>query len=306
MGNIIEVSHLVRRFGTLTAVDDISFNVREGDLFAFLGPNGAGKSTTINILCTLLQKSEGDVLVDGAQVGREDARVRGSIGVVFQDNVLDERLTVKENLLTRGSLYGLSGAALRGRFDEVADTLELGDTKNRKFGKLSGGQKRRAEIARALMGEPKLLFLDEPTTGLDPQTRQMVRQTLRRLRERHNMTLFLTTHYMEEAAEADDVAIIDHGCIVARGTPNELKEKHSSDVLRLAPRDMESVMGELSQMGREFRRLADVLAIQVKDSLEGYELLRRFEGRFSAFELVRGNMDDVFVNITGRRIREEN
>lgn len=307
MEDIITLTGLTRRFGTLTAVDRIDLSVHEGSLFAFLGPNGAGKSTTINVLCTLLEKSAGEAVVAGFRVGKDDEAIRRVIGVVFQDNVLDELLTVRENLLSRGGLYGLTGPALQERLTKVAGILGIEELLGRRYGKLSGGQRRRVEIGRALMGDPRILFLDEPTTGLDPQTRIHVWQTIRRLQTEMRMTVFLTTHYMEEAETADWVAVIDGGRIVAEGTPYELKEKHSTDMLRLIPLEgqREETEAWLLAAGRRFERVADQLNIPVKDSLEAYGILRDREGRYAGFEVVNGSMDDVFVNITGHRIRED-
>ncbi len=307
MKEIITVSGLTKRFGELTAVDGIGFSVHEGSLFAFLGPNGAGKSTTINVLCTLLEKTAGEVEIAGYRIGRDDESIRRTIGVVFQDNVLDELLTVRENLLSRGGLYGLTGQALHARLSSVAEILGIGDLLGRRYGKLSGGQRRRAEIGRALMGDPRILFLDEPTTGLDPQTRIAVWQTIRRLQTELRMTVFLTTHYMEEAENADWVTVIDVGRIAAEGPPHELKEKYSTDMLRLVPAEGMRDMLEtwLSEAGRKLERIADRLLVPVRDSLDAYGLLRALEGRYAGFEVVNGSMDDVFVNITGHRIRED-
>lgn len=304
MEPIIRVEGLVKQYGQLTAVDGVSFAVRQGELFAFLGPNGAGKSTTISILCTLLAKTAGSVRVAGFDVDSEGTGVRSAIGIVFQDNVLDPLLTVRENLLTRGGLYERDRKVLKNRLEEVVRTIGIGDYVNRPFGKLSGGQKRRAEVARALMSSPKLLILDEPTTGLDPQTRKTVWEVVEKLRREENLTVFFTTHYMEEAAEADMVAVIDRGKIVAMGTPNELKERYSSDILHLAPRDMEEAERFLAGRGYLPERTADMLTVRLSSSLEAYGLLREMEGGFDAFEVVRGTMDDVFVRITGRSIRE--
>jgi multidrug/hemolysin transport system ATP-binding protein len=306
MQDIISVRGLTKRYGELVAVDNVSFQVHEGSLFAFLGPNGAGKSTTINVICTLLGKTDGEVTVDSYSIGRDDAKIRKKIGVVFQDNVLDELLTVKENLMTRGQLYGFGSAALHKRLSQVAETMNISDILNRRYGKLSGGQRRRCEIGRALMSDPKILFLDEPTTGLDPQTRITVWKTIRQLQKDTKMTVFLTTHYMEEAAGADWVAVIDGGRIVAEGTPHELKEKYSTDLLRLTPNDRQQSETWLTSHERPFERQADQLLIPVKDSLEALKILHDLEGSFSAFEVVSGNMDDVFINITGHRIREDN
>ena len=305
MSDIISVHDLTKKYGELTAVDNISFSVREGALFAFLGPNGAGKSTTINIICTLLAMNKGEVTVCGLKVGNQDSQIRRKIGILFQDNVLDELLTVKENLISRGGLYGLVGNDLRERLDKICGIMDIRDILDRRYGKLSGGQKRRVEIARALMSDPAVLFLDEPTTGLDPQTRVNVWQTIRKLQTDLNMTVFLTTHYMEEAASADMVAIIDYGKIVASGTPNELKALYSTDKLKIAPADIPKVSAKLDAMNHKYEQVTDMLDIPVKDSLDAFTLLKELDGEFTAFEVVRGNMDDVFINITGRRIRED-
>lgn len=307
MKEIIRVSQLTKRYNSLTAVDAVDFSVHEGSLFAFLGPNGAGKTTTIHILCTLLEKTAGEVTVAGYRVGQDDEAIRKTIGVVFQDNVLDDLLTVRENLLSRGGLYGLPGSRLHDRLTEVADILGVGDLLGRRYGKLSGGQRRRVEIGRALMGDPRILFLDEPTTGLDPQTRISVWQTIRRLQSAYGMTVFLTTHYMEEAENADWVTVIDAGRIAAEGPPHQLKEKYSTDMLRLVPvaGSRPALEVRLEQEGFSCGTVADRLHIPIRNSLEGYRLLRDLEGMYSAFEVVNGSMDDVFVNITGHTIRED-
>ena len=233
--SIVEVTGLVKRYGELTAVDGISFSVPEGSLFAFLGPNGAGKTTTINVICTGLDKDAGEVRINGFEVGKQDDEVRRSIGVVFQHSVLDNLLTVRENLEVRGSFYRIGEAALKKRIASLSEAVGLEDFIDRRYGTLSGGQRRRADVARALVNTPRVLFLDEPTTGLDPQTRLKVWSSLHEMQGREKMTVFLTTHYMEEAATADDVAIIDHGRIVAQGTPAALKDRYSQDSLLIVP-----------------------------------------------------------------------
>ncbi|HBQ63804.1 MAG TPA: ABC transporter, partial [Clostridiales bacterium] len=273
--------------------------------FAFLGPNGAGKSTTINIICTILGKSGGRVRVDGNEVGREDDAVRRSIGVVFQNSVLDHRLTVRENIQTRAAFYGISGSEFHRRMDHLADVTGIGDFLGRRYGKLSGGQRRRADIARALINTPRVLFLDEPTTGLDPQTRRKVWETVHQMQRSGQMTVFLTTHYMEEAAEADDVAVIDHGRIVARGTPARLKETYSYDTLRVMPLDNDALSGQLKQMGLHADARGDRLEVPVRDSMHALGILKDIEKSISSFEVLQGNMDQVFMRITGRSIREE-
>lgn len=305
MENVIEVQRLVKRYGTFTAVDGIDLRVKRGQLYAFLGPNGAGKSTTINILCTLLQKDAGTVTVAGFSADTQGESIRRRIGVVFQDNVLDSLLTVEENLLTRGALYGLTGRELKKNLGHIAQVMDIKEILRRPFGKLSGGQKRRAEIARALMNSPEILILDEPTTGLDPQTRINVWQIISRLQAELGMTVFLTTHYMEEAGAAHYADIIDHGKIVASGTPGQLKAQYSTDTLRLVPADTAALLATLQAKGLQPQTTADALALPVKDSLTALALLKELEGQYRAFEVIKGSMDDVFVNITGHAIRED-
>ena len=232
---IIDVSDLKKRYGNVEAVKGIDFYVNEGELFAFLGPNGAGKTTTIDILCTLLKPDKGRVRINNYVLGEQDDKIRKNIGVVFQDSILDNLLTVKENMYTRGSFYGLSSKELAAAVEKASKAAGVENFISRPYGKLSGGQRRRADIARALVNTPKILFLDEPTTGLDPQTRKSVWNTIRDLQQGTEMTVFLTTYYMEEAANADYVAIIDNGLISAKGTPAELMAKYSTDTLRLVP-----------------------------------------------------------------------
>lgn len=301
----IRVKGLVKKYGEFTAVDGIDFDVQKGHLFAFLGPNGAGKSTTINIICTLLEQTAGEVSVSGFSIEKDRAKVRDQIGVVFQDNMLDKLLTIRENLFIRGGLYGKSKSELNDRMKEIAEIMGLEDILNKPYGKLSGGQKRRAEIARALMNNPQILILDEPTTGLDPQTRMNVWSIISSLQKTLHMTVFLTTHYMEEAANADCIAIIDHGRIIAQGTPQELKASYSSDVLRLTPIELEAVGQSLAAHGYRYQCHADTLVIPVKNSLEAYALLKEFEGQYTSFEVISGTIDDVFVNSTGHAIRED-
>jgi len=305
MAAIVEVKGLVKRYGSLTAVDGISFAVEEGALFAFLGPNGAGKTTTISVMCTILGKDAGSVRINGFDLdGREDD-VRRSIGVVFQHSVLDNLLTVRENLHVRASFYALSGAALARRVRELSDAVGLGDFLDRRYGELSGGQRRRADVARALLHQPRILFLDEPTTGLDPQTRLRVWRSPAEMQRAHKMTVFLTTHYMEEAAEADDVAIIDGGRIAARGTPAALKAEHSGDTLVIVPREGGGGERTLASRGISFTRRNGTLVVPVHDSLQALSLLKEAEAHVASFEVIKGNMDAVFMSVTGHAIRGE-
>jgi len=304
MAKAIEVYGLVKKYGDVLAVDGISFDVDEGTLFAFLGPNGAGKSSTINCICTTSQITAGSAKVAGYDVIKESAKVRASIGTVFQDSVLDDLLTVEENLEVRGSLYGLAPKELKKRIREVSEAVSISDILGRMYGKLSGGQRRRTDMARGLIHMPEILFLDEPTTGLDPQTRTKVWDTVSKVQKKTGMTVFMTTHYMEEAAIADKVAIIDKGRIAAMGTPEELRVKYSSDYLKVLPKDASSLSAELDDMGIKYENDRGTIIIRRESSLEALELLKKIEMSVEQFEVVRGNMDDVFIAVTGHAIRE--
>jgi len=293
---------LKRYFKEIKAVDDISFRVERGQLYGFLGINGAGKSTTINILCTLLKGTEGEVTVCGYQLGKEDREIRRKIGVVFQDNSLDNFLTIKENLVIRSSLYDEDSNVIRKNLKHVCGILDIGDLMGRQFRKLSGGQKRRCEIAKALMNSPEILFLDEPTTGLDPQTRQNVWDSIEALRKEENMTVFLTTHYMEEAAKAQYISIMEAGKLVANGTPYELKEKYAGDMLKLIPEDADLMTRNLVEAGFSSEIRGNHICISLPNTLCGLDILNRMRDNLRSFEVVQGTMDDVFLNITGKSL----
>ena len=282
---------------------DISFYVERGQLFAFLGPNGAGKSTTIDILCTILQADAGTVNIDGYQLGVDDPAIRQAIGVVFQDHLLDPLLTVEENMRSRGSFYKKSRPELKQAVGWAARAAGVEDFIKRPYGKLSGGQKRRADIARALINTPKILFLDEPTTGLDPQTRKNVWDSIRSLQQETGMTVFLTTHYMEEAAQADYVMVIDNGRIAAQGTPTALKEAYASDLLKLVPADEAALLAILDQQEIPYTRVAGRVVIKIGATLEALPLLERLKPYISGFEVLNGTMDDAFIGVTGKEIR---
>ena len=303
--SIVSVTNLSKRFGSLAAVDGICFEVSEGALFAFLGPNGAGKTTTINVMCTLLDKSGGDIRINNFEVGRQDDEVRRSIGVVFQHSVLDNLLTVRENLEVRGSFYRIGRPGLKKRIEYLSEAVGLEEFIDRRYGVLSGGQRRRADVARALINTPRILFLDEPTTGLDPQTRLKVWSSLHEMQSREKMTMFLTTHYMEEAATADDVAIIDHGRVVAQGTPAALKDRYSTDSLVIVPRDRDGIGAVLEEATDKFTIRNDTVTIPVRDSLHALALLKKIEPHVASFEVIKGSMDSVFMNVTGHAIRGE-
>ena len=305
MSHIISVGNLTKNYGNVKAVKGVDFHVNEGELFAFLGPNGAGKTTTIDIICTLLKPDRGTVIVNGYTLGKQDDKIRKNIGVVFQDSILDNLLTVKENLYTRGSFYELSKKELSIAVEKAARAAGVESFYNRPYGKLSGGQRRRADIARALVNTPKILFLDEPTTGLDPQTRKSVWDTIRNLQKGAGMTVFLTTHYMEEATKADYVAIIDNGQISAKGTPSELRAKYSTDSLRLIPKDSERLTIFLNKQNIKFIISGGAFIILISTTLEALPLVNNTENLISGFEVISGSMDDAFVKITGHAMRED-
>ncbi len=298
--DIIVINRLCKSFGEIKAVNNLSFSVKEGELFAFLGVNGAGKSTTISVLCGQLPRDGGDVLVCGCDVGEHSSAVKNQIGVVFQNSLLDAPLTVLDNLKSRGALYGLTGDAFRAKLEELTEILDLGALLKRPVGKLSGGQRRRIDIARALLHEPKILILDEPTTGLDPQTRKMIWGVIGYLRKEKGMTVFLTTHYMEEAADADHVVIIDSGKKIAEGTPLELKNRYVCDFLTLYDVEEDAV----ASLGMPYEQHGDGFRISVASPSVVTELILKRPELFVDYEVVKGKMDDVFLNATGKKPEE--
>lgn len=300
--NAITVNNVTKKYGEHVAVDHISFTVGEGEFFAFLGENGAGKSTTINMLCTILEKTEGDVRLFDHELGREDDAIRQSIGIVFQNSVLDGKLSVRENLYTRGSYYGLSKEEIRKRIEPFMERFELKEIWNRKYEKLSGGQRRRVDIIRALLHNPKILFLDEPTTGLDPMSRKIVWDYIDYLRKEKHMTIFLTTHYMEEVRDADRVVILDKGRIAANDTPAGLKNKYTSTKLvwyTVQQPENEQIIG-----GMEYRYEVDHYIVKLPQDFDLTGFLYRNRERITDYEVIKGSMDDVFLNLTGRKMEE--
>lgn len=298
LNNIIEIEHLSKRFGEVQAVQDLSFCVKKGELFAFLGINGVGKSTTINIMCGQLAKDEGVVRIDGIDLDRSPDGIKRSLGVVFQNSVLDKDLSVQDNLQSRAALYGIRGKEFKERLAELADLLEFQDLLKRTVGKLSGGQRRRIDIARALMHKPKILILDEPTTGLDPQTRSILWRVIGNLRKNEGMTVFLTTHYMEEAADADYVVILDSGHISAEGTPLELKNTYTGDFITLYG------VGEtqINRLGAPYETIRDAYRLSVPDTAAATELILKYPEVFQDYEITKGKMDDVFLAVTGKKL----
>ncbi len=304
MDKIIEVSDLHKSYGEVHAVKGISFYVEKGKLFSFLGPNGAGKSTTIDIICTFLKPDNGHVIVDGHKLGENDDAIRSCIGVVFQQNMLDKLLTVEENIRFRAGLYGLKGKALNDTVKKVSSDLGITNLLKRPYGNLSGGQRRLCDIARALVHSPKILFLDEPTTGLDPQARKNIWETILRLQRETSMTVFMTTHYMEEAAQADYVIVIDKGTIAAKGTPSELKEEYSHDKLILIGNDAEQLAGLLEKDGIAFNASSDRLVINIPSTMDSLNIIEKYRSYLASFEVTMGTMDDAFISITGKEMRE--
>ena len=298
MSNIIEIAHLSKRFGDVQAVNDLSFRVKEGELFAFLGINGAGKSTTINIMCGQLSKDTGTVRIDGIDLDDDPDKIKRSLGVVFQNSVLDKDLSVQDNLQSRAALYGIHGAAFRARLTELAGLLEFQDLLKRTVGKLSGGQRRRIDIARALLHKPKILILDEPTTGLDPQTRAILWRVIGDLRKNEGMTFFLTTHYMEEAADADYVVILDSGRIAAEGTPLELKNTYTGDFITLYGVEE----AQIKQLAAPYEAIRDAYRVSVPNTAAATGLILKYPDVFRDYEITKGKMDDVFLAVTGKKL----
>lgn len=301
--NIIEIKNLKKYFKEVKAVDDISFSVAEGEFFAFLGLNGAGKSTTINIMCGALSADDGSVIIDSRDVKTEMNKIKRELGVVFQNSVLDGTLSTINNLKTRATLYGMTNTEFKESLNYLSEKLELKDILNRSLNKLSGGQKRRVDIARALIHSPKILILDEPTTGLDPKTRMLVWALISELRTEKNLTVFLTTHYMEEAALADQVVIMDSGKIVASGSPNELKNKYASDFIRLY-KFSPSLEQIAASAGLKTEKTKAYLEITVKNTEEAKEFLIKNADKIEDFEVIKGNMDNVFLKVTGKNLKE--
>lgn len=299
--NIIEVKHLKKYFGQVKAVDDISFCVKEGELFAFLGLNGAGKSTTINVIAGILQKDSGTVLIDGIDIDTNSEETKTKVGIVFQNSVLDKKLTAYDNLSLKAALYGIRGKEFEERLKELSDLLELEPLLKKTLEKMSGGQKRRIDIARALIHRPKILILDEPTTGLDPQTRIMVWSCLNKLKDNKAVTIFLTTHYMEEANNADFVVILDSGHVVADDLPNHLKNQYAHDFLKIYDKSPE-LIEVLKKEQFKFVEKDDFVRVQVKSVEQGKEFIIAHPTLFKDVELFKGTMDEVFLNVTGKAL----
>lgn len=305
MKPIIEVINFTKKYGDFTAVNDISFSVEEGSIFAFLGPNGAGKSTTINTLCTIFEKSSGKLLIDGKDVTTQKSEVRSTIGVVFQDSTLDAKMTIDENLKMHCVFYNVPKSEVEERVQFVLSLVDLLDERKKLVGALSGGMKRRVEIARGLIHYPKVLFLDEPTTGLDPQTRAHIWEYILKLQKERNITIFLTTHYMEEAEICNKIAIIDGGNIVAHDTPYALKKKYTKDKAFITTENTLQLEQLLSQYKMVYEKKDGYYKIDVENLNLLLEVLSVQKEVITDIEIKKGTFNDVFLEITGKKIREE-
>lgn len=305
--NVISVVSLVKRFDELTAVDSVSFSVQSGEIFGFLGPNGAGKSTTISILATLLHPSDGNAMVNGYDIRTQRDAVRQSIGLVFQDTSLDDRLTAEENLRFHARLYGVFGDQYQQRVREVLQLVNLWDRRSGIVRTFSGGMKRRLEIARGLIQYPRVLFLDEPTLGLDPQTRVHIWEYIHQLKQQHQMTIFLTTHYMQEAEHCDRIAVIDHGRIIANDSPYALKQAVGNDVITIHSQEHSGLKTAIQErFDYNVQEENGVLRIGVENGEQMLpRLLRELPGDIASIQLSKPTLEDVFIHLTGRTIREE-
>ena len=303
MSNIIEVKNFTQKYGDFVAVDNISFNVEEGSVFAFLGPNGAGKSTTINTLCTIINKTSGELKINGYEVSNHKAKVRGEIGIVFQDSTLDGKLTIEENLKFHCEFYNVPKNEIKERLDFVLELVDLMDWRKAPVNSLSGGMKRRVEIAKGLIHYPKVLFLDEPTTGLDPQTRANIWDYIYKLQKQKNITIFLTTHYMDEAEACDKVAIMDHGKIVAFDTPYNLKKQYTSSMTKIKVNNEEALTNHLKQNAIKYKLSEGIFTIYSSELKVILDLVSDFKHSIKDFQTNNGTLNDVFLSITGREIR---
>jgi len=302
--NSIEVRNFSKKFGDFTAVDNISFDVEQGTIFAFLGPNGAGKSTTINTLCTIQEKTEGMLKINGNDVSKQKDLVRNDIGIVFQDSTMDGKLTVEENLKLHCDFYKVPKSEMKERIDFVLDLVDIKSRKKSPVDSLSGGMKRRAEIARGLVHFPKVLFLDEPTTGLDPQTRASVWDYIHKLQKQKNITIFLTTHYMDEAEICNQVAIIDGGKIVAHDTPANLKKKYTSTTMKIKTNDTDSLKTYMTERSIKHSVDKDLVTIYATSTADVLDISNTFRESIEDIEINKGTLNDVFIAITGKEIRE--
>ena len=305
MNPIIEVKNFTKKYGDFIAVNDISFKVEEGTIFAFLGPNGAGKSTTINTLCTIFEKTSGTLLIDGKDVTTQKSEVRSTIGVVFQDSTLDSKMTIEENLKMHCVFYNIPKKEVEERIQFVLNLVDLLDERKKLVGALSGGMKRRVEIARGLIHYPRVLFLDEPTTGLDPQTRAHIWEYIIKLQKERNITIFLTTHYMEEAEICNKIAIIDSGIIVAHDTPYALKKEFTKDKAYITTEKEPELEQLLAQYELEYVKKEGYYKVDAENTNLLLQVLSLQKENITDIEIKKGTFNDVFLEITGKKIREE-
>ena len=305
MRPIIEVKNFTKKYGDFIAVDDISFTVEEGSVFAFLGPNGAGKSTTINTLCTIFEKTSGTLLIDGKDVSTQKDEVRASIGVVFQDSTLDSKMTIEENLKMHCVFYNIPKNEVEERMHFVLTLVDLLNERKKLVGALSGGMKRRVEIARGLIHYPKVLFLDEPTTGLDPQTRAHIWEYILKLQKERNITIFLTTHYMEEAEICNKIARIDGGKIVAHDTPYALKKEFTKDKAYINAKNEAELETLLEKHKLEFVKKKGYYKVDAENIHQLLQVLSLQKDNITDIEIKKGTFNDVFIEITGKTIRED-
>lgn len=302
MEEVLKITNVSKSFGKVKAVNNISFRVKKGEMFAYLGVNGAGKSTTISMICGTLKKDSGSILVCGEDINKNSNYIKNKIGVVFQNSVLDQTLSVYDNLKYRASLYDITGNKFKKRFDELSKMFELNEIQNQKVKTLSGGQRRRVDIARAIIHNPEFLILDEPTTGLDPNTRKKLWNIIRDLRGKNGMTVFLTTHYMEEAADADFIIIIEKGKIIAEGTPLDLKNKYAKDIISLYHVEEKDVM----KLRLPYAKIRDGFKLEVENTRLATDLIIKNKEVFKDYEIIKGKMDDVFLNATGNESEASN
>ncbi|HHQ0310997.1 TPA: ABC transporter ATP-binding protein [Listeria innocua] len=296
---MIKLTNVVKTFGKEEAVKGINLEVEKGSLFAFLGENGAGKSTTLSMICTESEPTSGEIFIDDEKLTFKNRKnFRQKLGVVFQENVLDDLLTVRENLYNRASLYGKTKAEITERLELVSSIMGIEDILNRRFEKLSGGQKRRAEIARAIMHDPEILLLDEPTTGLDPKTRVSVWKIIDYLREEFGMTVFITTHYLEEAKDADQLAVIHKGNIIAQGTPANIRSRFSVDKIFFYDANVEELQVVIEKANLPYKVSKGTMRVEVIDENIGIlAILNQAAGLYSSFEVIKGNLDDAFISM---------
>lgn len=301
MKNIIKIENLNKSYGNIKAVNNLSFKVKDGELFSFLGINGAGKSTTINMICVELKKDSGTILVCDKEVDQNYKYIKQKIGVVFQDSLLDKSLSVYDNLKLKAALYGITGNNFIKKYEELSNLFDLKEIEKQTIKQLSGGQRRRVDIARAIIHSPEILILDEPTTGLDPGTRKKIWKVLNSLRKENKLTIFLTTHYMEEAVDSDYIVILDKGSIVAEGTPHELKNQYAHDMILLYNVEEDKV----KNLNLPYTKIKDGFKIKVKSLEDATNLIIKNKEIFKDYEIIKGKMDDVFLNATGYDLEVE-